>query len=320
VVRWLGSGEVCSEYVGILCNQAVESQVVETIADYLCEGGRATTGAIVNWDLLELSAVDAQDSATNRFVLAMAQRGSAVHRRLGPNCWRVQLPPSWEEYTAAMSKSHRKQLRHFDRDLFDPGRATLHTVERLQDLSLATELLIDLHQRRQQSLGEAGCFASPRFAAFHRSVMPDLLRAGQLQLHWLQLDGRPIAVEYALAGNGIVYNYQGGVDPDRLDQSPGRAITAAMLRRAIQQGRRAVDFLRGDEPYKAHFRAEPRPTYNFRVVADRPSARLRNNLWLAGSNVKQWIKGGVCRQRSADAVENSRPRRWQLLTPESPGS
>ena len=52
-----------------------------------------------------------------------------------------------------------------------------------------------------------------------------------------------------------------------------------------------MDFLRGDEPYKAHFRALPRPMRTLRVVANRRGAALRHNLWLAGANVKRWIKG-----------------------------
>ena len=151
-------------------------------------------------------------------------------------------------------------------------------------------MLIDLHQRRRRSLGQRGCFASPRFAAFHREVMPAMLAQGQLQLHWLELDGRPVAAEYHLAGGGVIYAYQSGIDPARLDAEPGRLITAALLRRAIRQGFSAYDFLRGDEPYKAHFCAAPRPMLALRAVAGRPLARLRHTLWLAAANVKQWIE------------------------------
>ena len=61
------------------------------------------------------------------------------------------------------------------------------------------------------------------------------------------------------------------------------------MKRAIEQGGRAIDFLRGDEPYKAHFRAQPRPLLALRVVPDRTLSRLRNNLWLAGRGVKRWM-------------------------------
>ncbi len=293
VIRWLGSGEVCSDYVSVLCRPDVQGQVVETIADYLAESDRAA-GRGPAWDLLELSGVDAEDAIADGLIRRLAERGNVVHRRPAPSCWRVGLPATWDGYLAHLSKGHRKQLRRCERDFFDTGRAVLHTVQRLDELPRAVDLLIDLHQRRRRSLGQPGCFSSPRFAAFHREVMPDLLREGHLQLHWLELDGCPVAAEYHLAGNGVVYAYQSGVDPDALADEPGRLMTLAVLRRAIRQGYRAFDFLRGDEPYKAHFGAAPRPMLTLHAVADRPSARLRHNFWLAGANVKQWIKSRLC--------------------------
>ena len=88
----------------------------------------------------------------------------------------------------------------------------------------------------------------------------------------------------------MTYFYQGGIDPQRLSEKPGHLITAAMVKRAIEQGGRAIDFLRGDEPYKAHFRAVARPLLALHVVPDRTMSRLRNQLWLAGRSVKRWLK------------------------------
>jgi CelD/BcsL family acetyltransferase involved in cellulose biosynthesis len=173
--------------------------------------------------------------------------------------------------------------------LFATGRVVVRTVETCEQLEPAIDILIDLHQKRRQLLGEPGCFASPRFTAFHRDVTRRLLLAGQLQLLMLEFDGRVAAVEYQIIGQGTTYIYQAGIDPQRLDEEPGHLITAATLKRALEHGGRAVDFLRGDEPYKAHFRAVPRPQMAVRVVPDRTLSRLRNNLWQAGRSVKRWV-------------------------------
>jgi CelD/BcsL family acetyltransferase involved in cellulose biosynthesis len=69
----------------------------------------------------------------------------------------------------------------------------------------------------------------------------------------------------------------------------------ATLEQAVREGRRAFDFLRGDESYKAHWRAQPRATEDIRVVSATRTARLRHNLWLAGDNVKDWIKRSLKR-------------------------
>ncbi|NQU21382.1 MAG: GNAT family N-acetyltransferase [Candidatus Nealsonbacteria bacterium] len=293
VVRPLGSGEVCSDYLGLLCQPGIERQITTAVADYLTgvSGDDDCDGPA--WDLLELTGIDGQDAAVGQLVERLEEAGNTVHHRDGPNCWRIELPESWDAYLAMLSKSHRKQIRRLQRDLLDTGRAVLHTVTRADELPAAIDVLIDLHQRRRQSLGEPGCFASPAFAAFHREVMPRLLRSGQLQLHWLELDGRPVAAEYQLAGGGVVYAYQSGIEPELAQQQPGRIATVAALRRAIEHGYRALDFLRGDEPYKAHFRAEPRPSMAVRIVPNRPTAQWRHNLWLAGDNMKHWLKSGL---------------------------
>ena len=107
-----------------------------------------------------------------------------------------------------VSKGHRKKPAGPIATLFQTGRAVLRTVENCEQLDPAMDVLIDLHQKRRQMLGEPGCFASPRFTAFHREVAQRLLA------------GRPIATPnagtrrtdggrgYQLASQGVTYVYQ----------------------------------------------------------------------------------------------------------------
>ncbi len=293
VVQFLGAGQVCSDYLSILCEAGRIEPVVQALADWLSRrgGSRADAGYRPGWDLLKLTGVAANDPASERLASRLADRGGRIYRRNSLNFWRLQLPQSWEAYEALLSKGHRKQVRRAQKNLFDTGRAVLHTVEQPEELPRAMEILIDLHQRRQQLLGEPGCFASARFTAFHRALAAPMFESGQLQLHWLELDGQPAAAEYHLVGNNVIYAYQAGVDPAAMEHQPGSLITMATLRRAIERGYRAVDFLRGDEPYKAHWRAEPAASVELRVAARRPTARLRHGLWLAGSRLKRWAGG-----------------------------
>jgi CelD/BcsL family acetyltransferase involved in cellulose biosynthesis len=288
VLRWLGSGEVCSDYASILCLPDDADRVTEAIAAYLT-GPNCASGARHGWDLLEVDGVDAEDSSVARLLRQLDERGCSQHENTPVRAWRLALPATWEEFLGLLSKGHRKKLRRADRELFQTGGAVLRTVENCRQLDPAMDVLIDLHQKRRQMLGEPGCFASPRFTAFHREVARRLLLAGQLQLQLLELDGRTVAAEYQLASRGVTYVYQAGIDPQRLADEPGHLITAATVKRAIEQGGRAIDFLRGDEPYKAHFRAIVRPLLALRVVPNRTMPRLRNNFWLAGRRLKRWL-------------------------------
>lgn len=291
VVRFLGSGEVCSDYLSVLCEPQREEPVAESLADWLTETAFASQQD--GWELLDFGGVDAEDRLMRLLANRLAEQGNLVHERPGPNCWRIGLPPSWSDYLASLSKDHRKQLRRTERDYLASGRAVLHTVQRESELNHGIEILIDLHQRRRRELDESGRFGSDRFVAFHREVMPRLLGAGQLQLHWVELDGIPAAAEYHLSGGGVVYAYQAGIAPEFREHSPGRLAHMLTIRRAIEAGYRGFDFLRGDEPYKAHWRAQPRGSVEFRVVPAQLSARLRHGVWLAGTSVKRWLKDGL---------------------------
>lgn len=287
VVRFLGSGDVCSDYLSILTLPGREEEVAEALAEWLCRDSR--TDGWNSWNVLSLGGVDAADGVMRRFIDEMQSRGSLVYRKASPNCWRINLPPTWEDYLATVSKSHRKQLRRLQRRLFDTGRAVSRVVKEPAGLERGLAVLSDLHQRRRRALGEAGRFADDSFASFHREVAGQLLDQSALRLSWIELDGRSVAAEYQVLGSDVVYAYQSGIDPAALDCEPGRLAMMATLRRSIEEGCRAFDLLRGDEPYKAHWRARPRASMEVSILPGRGADWLKHGAWLAGRQVRQWL-------------------------------
>lgn len=286
VLRWLGSGEVCTDHLSLVCKPEDREQVAAEIAE-------ALTTSCDDWDRLDISAVDADDYAVAALLGHLEERDCLISRQAADSCWVLDLPPSWDDYLATISKSHRKQLRQLERRVLESDRARWHSVECTADLEAAWPVLVDLHQRRRRSLGEPGCFASQLFHDFHREVAGRLLERGQLRTSWLELDGTPAAAEYHVADSSTTYAYQGGVDPERLDDEPGRLSTILCLRRAIEEGHQRFDFLRGDEPYKAHWRAQPCPMYDYRIVPNRRLARLRGRVLNLTGAVTDWMREKV---------------------------
>jgi len=284
VLRFLGGGEICSEYLTVLAAQGREGVVAAALTDWLT----AARGPDA-WDLLELTAVGGEDTAMAMLAQRLEAGGNRVHRRAGPSCWRIELPQSWDEYLATLSKQHRNRLRKAERRLLAGGRAVVHRVQKPEDLPRGEQILIDLHQARWRALGQPGCFSSERYTAFHSDAVAELLARGQLILFWIELDGKPFVAEYMIAAGDTVYHYQCGLDAGRLADSPGRLGTIVALRSAIEGGYRILDLLRGDESYKAHFRAKPNPCLEIRVVPALFLARLRHRIWLAGSSAKRWL-------------------------------
>lgn len=286
VLKFLGSNEVCSEYLGLLAEAGHEEAVANAVADWLA----AAREPADRWDMAELRSVDAEDVATCLLIDALRQRKLAVHCRPGPSCWRIELPPTWTEFFAALSRSRRRKITRAQNLWLNTGRARVHVTRTVDDLSVGQEVLIDLHQRRRASLGEQGCFHSSRCASFHRDVMRHLLAQNRLLLYWLSIDGQPVAAEYTMRGGGVLYAYQAGMAPECLAMSPGHLSMMIGIRHAICEGYWAFDFLRGDEPYKAHWNATPRSTLEFRIAAPRLSGRMRLGLWQTGSRLKRHLK------------------------------
>lgn len=301
IVRFLGSGEVCSDYLSLLAEPGLEKAVVSTLAHQLLRAGEGATeggAGLPRWDMLELAGVDSRDVLVDWLAGHLALGGSTVHHRMGPPCRRTELPRNLDVYLQSLSKNSRRKVRRLQRSLFDSGRARLTTVANLAELGPAMDRLIDLHQCRQRMLGRSGCFASPRFEAFHRDVAARMLAIGQLQLHTLWIDDEPAAAEYQFTGDGVIYAYQSGIDPTRLDLQPGHALQLAVIDWAIRNGYRAYDFLRGDESYKSHWNAQRRDSLEIRVIAQNVGAQLRHAAWVAGIEARQWVRRGLSHLKS----------------------
>jgi CelD/BcsL family acetyltransferase involved in cellulose biosynthesis len=290
-LRFLGSNEVCSEYLTVLSRRGWEEPVCRALADWLCgrEGGPNGNDHRV-WDWLDLSSVDGEDPVVPLLVRWLGEQGCQVHSRTAPPCWRIRISEGWEPYVATLSRSHRKQIRRCERRTLTSGRSRLVLASEPEELEWALDVLIELHQRRRLSLGEPGCFQSATFTAFLREAARSLFESGQVRLAVLNLDGEPAAAELHLTGNRTAYAYQAGIDPGRLTEQPGRLLMAALARRSAVDGYSAIDLLRGDEPYKAHWRAEPRPCVEFHVAARGLISRVRHGVWLTGESVKHWLK------------------------------
>lgn len=268
-IRWLGDGEVCSDHLSVLVRDPTTmQQVASELADFLSD-------EFTEWELLRLDDCDAEDPALDALTRALAERDSSVRQTEAGACWVIDLPGDWEAFLAMQSKSHRKQIRRTERRSDSDNPPVWRPVQNGTELETAWPVFVDLHQRRRQSLGEPGCFSSPQFTSFHREIASRFLETRQLRLSLLELDGRPAAADYQFAGTETTFAYQGGLDPHRLDEEPGRLSLITLIKAAIAEGKTHLDLLRGDEPYKPHWRAQPHATQHIRVVPPRRAAVVR---------------------------------------------
>lgn len=272
-VRLLGAANACTHHSDWLAAAGWQTRVGRAV-------GRFLLSHQAQWQRLLFEAVDADAAALHATLDYLAEHGWLQHRRQIHGCWKIALPATWDDYLGMLSASLRKRCRRLQRQFFDSGRIRLCQATNEAQLQEGFGILLQLHGARWGSARQPlGVFADPRFRAFHLAVSRDLLARRQLRLAWLVDQGRPLAVEYQFVDAKAVYAYQAGVDLSMASCSPGKLSMMAAIQFAIDQGCSSFDLLRGDEPYKANWRAQPVACHDLRLWPKRLRGRLECGLW-----------------------------------------
>ena len=131
------------------------------------------------------------------------------------------------------------------------------------------EAFIDLHQRKW---GELGLFpptpGGEASRTFVRRMFEEFGTDGPLRLAFLTVGDRRVAAGLMFRTADRYLYYNAGVDPDARDLSPGVLLVAEYVRRALDEGVRRFDFLRGDESYKYEWGAVDEPIQRILVRRD----------------------------------------------------
>jgi len=150
------------------------------------------------------------------------------------------------------------------------GRLEYGCAETEEEARRGFEELIALHGRRWQ---EGGVLESAAVQEHHRESVGPLLQAGMLWMFRLTMDGRVMAVLYAMvdpAGHGAgrgrrMYAYLIGIEPEFGDVSPGTLLLAHAFDRCEREGVVWLDTLRGGEGYKQLWGAVAEETFGFEL-------------------------------------------------------
>ena len=172
-------------------------------------------------------------------------------------CPVVEIPAGARDLDEILPGKIRANIRYYRRRAEQAGRVSFETATAATVAELL-DALFRLHETRWQ---QSGVLADPAIRHFHRAAAPLLLRSGLLRLHALRLDQRVIAATYVLHLRQCTYFYVSGFDPNYGPLSPGTLILGHSIARAIGEGAREFDFLRGGERYKHLWGARERPCY-----------------------------------------------------------
>jgi CelD/BcsL family acetyltransferase involved in cellulose biosynthesis len=279
-VRFLGAP--LSDFQEILAARGHETAVRDAFVAHLAAQGR-------RWDLCDFAD---QRKGTSLTVGEMPSglRPLLLHHRVCPF---IPLDGDWETFSRRLSKNTRSNLGRRRRQVAKQFRAE-YDLATAETLPAAMDELFRLHNARWRRRGVAGAFAGARMQAFHREVAQKFLQRGWLRLHRLRLDGETRAAFYCFQLGARVYYYLSGFDLAFRKYSIGNVTMAQAIERAMADGAREFDLLRGDETYKFAWNAEERET--LRLIIGRPA--LRSSVALGAHRLERFIElKGLALQR-----------------------
>ncbi|MES2211151.1 MAG: GNAT family N-acetyltransferase [Chloroflexota bacterium] len=236
---------------------------LSAVADALVGDLRRRADSRADWDAVDLRRLRCGDPAVDALAVAFRRvevdAGWTLNVEREDVCPVVTLPVDGtiDDHLGTLDRKERHEIRRKVRRAEAVGEVVLtESADPLTDL----EAFIDLHQARW---GDDGLFPATPGGAQSRVLFRRLFECfgpgGPLRLSFLTVGARTIAAGVTFETADRLYYYNAGVDPDARDLSPGVVMVERYLRHAIERGRRSMDFLRGDEPYKYEWGALDEP-------------------------------------------------------------
>ena len=251
-----------ADYATVLAHPRDLSAVADAVVEHLASA-QSPAGNEMPWDVVDLRRLRCGDPTAEALAAAFGARemsaGWTMNLEREDVCPVLTLPmvETFDDYLATLSKKDRHEIRRKLRRAESKGELRLDdSPDPLRDL----EAFIDLHQKRWGDDGlfrpTAGGDASRRFFA---RLLELLGTDGTARLTLLTVAGARIASGMHFeSADGYLY-FNAGVDPDARALSPGVLLVAKYIERAIATGKRRLDFLRGNEPYKYEWGAFDEP-------------------------------------------------------------
>ena len=250
-----------ADYATLLASPADVAAAADAVAGYAERAGDPDHP--MPWDAVDLRRLRSGDPVAEALAGAFARRapgnGWTVDIETEDVCPIAELPEGGtiDDFFATLGKKERHEIRRKVRRAEAAGDVVLaDSPDPLADLPA----FIDLHQKRW---GADGLFpdtpGGARSRVFVRRLLELFGRSGSLRLSFLTVGGARIGAGISFETADAVLYYNAGVDPDARDLSPGVVMVERYLRRAIDEGRRRMDFLRGNEPYKYEWGAVDSP-------------------------------------------------------------
>lgn len=257
VVQFVGGIDV-ADYLDVIAEPGRMEDVWTYVLDYLLENRS-------EWDAIDFHSLPAWSPSRDLVARLGAERGFSFQVFAEDVCPVVELPDDWQTYLMSLRKKDRHELKRKVRKLEGRDDVRWYLVPQGDAGRLRGEMetFLDLH--RSSGVDKAH-FMDEAMATYFLDMAEDMAGTGWIDLALLNVDDEPASAYLSYIYGDRLYLYNSGYSQRFAAYSAGVALLAYRIHKAIRQGVKWFDFLRGDEEYKYDFGAKD--TFVYRALFD----------------------------------------------------
>jgi hypothetical protein len=208
------------------------------------------TAEASEWDMLELRQIPENARAAEYLRFSAFEDHFLLgqwHSSDGPF---IPINQPWESYTKSLSKKHLSNMRGRAKGLHRIGEVRHEIVTGGEHLNRTLDEAFLLEAAAWKGKAGTAIMNQPDRLAFYRSFLTKASDQGWLQLHFLTVESKRIAVQIALRIQNKLYILKSGYDPHYAPFAPSLLLCEMMLRDAWKCQLTEVDFLGDAERWK----------------------------------------------------------------------
>lgn len=208
---------------------------------------------------VRIEALPVEWPAIDAFVAGIAEAGLLVRRFAMFGNWHEAIAArSWPEYLADRPGSLRELIRRKSRQAARGGRIEFESIRSSGSLPRGIAAYETVYSRSWKP--------TEPYPRFNPGLMQEAAAVGALRLGIGWLGDVPAAAQFWIVANGVATVLKLAHDETHRARSPGTLLTARMVEELIGEGVEAIDFGRGDDPYKRLWARERRQRIGLLLV------------------------------------------------------
>lgn len=229
--------------------------------------GRAMGGALRAYPTVRLEALAPEWAGLVPWLGGVRRAGLLEARFDHFGNWGLDVSGlGWEGYLAGRPGVLRETIRRKGRVAARDGSVRFEVVRDAAGLDGALAAYEDVYARSWK--------VPEPFPHFNAALLGRLAPLGLMRLGVLWQGGVPMAAQYWTVADGTATVLKLAHDEAARALSPGTLLTAHMIRGLLDEGVRALDFGRGDDPYKQQWTGERRQRIGVMLANPRRASGL----------------------------------------------